>query len=261
MIDDAHDGSAWSAANARYQDFFRQICQRSTSRSAAYSIPAGTSSTPPIRTSIWGQHPHRAVPHVAAARRVRKGVGVQLPRLCRDHRLRNLSAREEAHRLDGRTRKRRWPHRRRDGTAIPDREDQHADDVRAEWAASGMGTTGETYLAGPDDLMRSDSRLILEDPASYRRDVMSAGTPPDIAGPRDSQWHDHLDPARWRRSHPRRTARRVRDDDRRRLSRSGSAAGLCSVQITGSGLHWVIVAKLDTAEAFAREANSQDNGD
>src|SRR6202795_3438864 len=28
QIDDAHDGSAWSAANARYQDFFRQVCQR-----------------------------------------------------------------------------------------------------------------------------------------------------------------------------------------------------------------------------------------
>jgi hypothetical protein len=27
-VDDAHDGSAWSAANARYQDFFRQIVQR-----------------------------------------------------------------------------------------------------------------------------------------------------------------------------------------------------------------------------------------
>ncbi|HUL98079.1 MAG TPA: adenylate/guanylate cyclase domain-containing protein, partial [Mycobacterium sp.] len=28
MMDDAHDGSAWSAANARYQDFFRQIVNR-----------------------------------------------------------------------------------------------------------------------------------------------------------------------------------------------------------------------------------------
>ncbi len=27
-IDDAHDGSAWSAANARYNDFFRQIVKR-----------------------------------------------------------------------------------------------------------------------------------------------------------------------------------------------------------------------------------------
>lgn len=27
-VDDAHDGSSWSAANARYQDFFRQIVNR-----------------------------------------------------------------------------------------------------------------------------------------------------------------------------------------------------------------------------------------
>ena len=50
-----------------------------------------------------------------------------------------------------------------------------------QWAASGMGDTGETFLAGPDDLMRSDSRLLLQDPDRYRHDVVQAGTPPDVA--------------------------------------------------------------------------------
>ena len=48
------------------------------------------------------------------------------------------------------------------------------------WQAAGMGASTETYLAGPDNLMRSDSRLFLEDPQEYRREAVAAGTPPDI---------------------------------------------------------------------------------
>ena len=48
------------------------------------------------------------------------------------------------------------------------------------WQSAGMGAATETYLAGPDDLMRSDSRLFLEDPKAYRRDAIAAGTPPDV---------------------------------------------------------------------------------
>ncbi|HXJ92728.1 MAG TPA: response regulator [Terriglobia bacterium] len=35
------------------------------------------------------------------------------------------------------------------------------------WEESGMGRTGESLLAGPDGLMRSNSRLLLEDPQRY----------------------------------------------------------------------------------------------
>src|SRR5262249_19549771 len=50
-----------------------------------------------------------------------------------------------------------------------------------QWASSGMGSTGETFIAGPDDLMRSDSRMFLENRTQYKHDVVQAGTPPDIA--------------------------------------------------------------------------------
>ncbi|MGV7694039.1 adenylate/guanylate cyclase domain-containing protein, partial [Mycobacterium kansasii] len=50
-----------------------------------------------------------------------------------------------------------------------------------QWQAAGMGAATETYLAGPDGLMRSDSRLFLEDPKEYRREVIAAGTAPDVA--------------------------------------------------------------------------------
>lgn len=45
-----------------------------------------------------------------------------------------------------------------------------------EWEAAGLSHTTETYLAGPDHLMRSDSRLFLEDPERYRREAVAAGT-------------------------------------------------------------------------------------
>jgi class 3 adenylate cyclase len=48
------------------------------------------------------------------------------------------------------------------------------------WQDAGMGKSTETYLAGPDSLMRSDSRTFLEDPAEYKRDAVAAGTPPDV---------------------------------------------------------------------------------
>jgi methyl-accepting chemotaxis protein len=35
------------------------------------------------------------------------------------------------------------------------------------WAESGLGKTGETYLVGPDKLMRTDSRFLLEDKAAF----------------------------------------------------------------------------------------------
>ncbi len=44
-----------------------------------------------------------------------------------------------------------------------------------------MGSTGEMFLVGADELMRSDSRLFLEDPDAFRSEVVAAGTPPAVA--------------------------------------------------------------------------------
>lgn len=49
-----------------------------------------------------------------------------------------------------------------------------------QWEAAGMGPSTESYLVGPDGLMRSDSRLFLQDPQQYRREAIAAGTPPDV---------------------------------------------------------------------------------
>lgn len=46
-----------------------------------------------------------------------------------------------------------------------------------DWKADGLGDTGETYLVGPDQLMRSTSRRLLESPKTYAELAIAAGVP------------------------------------------------------------------------------------
>jgi methyl-accepting chemotaxis protein len=47
------------------------------------------------------------------------------------------------------------------------------------WADEGFGTTGEAYLVGPDRLMRSDARALIEDPEAFIRAGRERGVPID----------------------------------------------------------------------------------
>jgi class 3 adenylate cyclase len=49
------------------------------------------------------------------------------------------------------------------------------------WEDAGLGTTGEVYIVGPDGLMRSESRLWLEDPDEYLTAVADAGYPSEVS--------------------------------------------------------------------------------
>ncbi|UNK70801.1 adenylate/guanylate cyclase domain-containing protein [Microbacterium sp. H1-D42] len=50
-----------------------------------------------------------------------------------------------------------------------------------KWKEQGLGSTGEVYLVGRDDTMRSTSRELVEHPDDYAQSVIDAGTPPSIA--------------------------------------------------------------------------------
>ena len=45
-----------------------------------------------------------------------------------------------------------------------------------DWAALGLGDSGETYVVGTDGRFRSDSRLYLEDPTTYFDEALATGT-------------------------------------------------------------------------------------
>ncbi|MDH3225854.1 MAG: HAMP domain-containing protein [Thermoleophilia bacterium] len=49
-----------------------------------------------------------------------------------------------------------------------------------QWEDTGLGDTGEIYIVGPDRLMRSDSRLFLEDPPAYQERLADTDYPPEI---------------------------------------------------------------------------------
>ncbi|HSF87691.1 MAG TPA: HAMP domain-containing protein [Acidimicrobiia bacterium] len=50
-----------------------------------------------------------------------------------------------------------------------------------EWEATGLGETGEAYVVGSDSLMRSTSRLWLEDPQAYLADLAETDVDPEVA--------------------------------------------------------------------------------
>ena len=49
------------------------------------------------------------------------------------------------------------------------------------WEREGLGQTGETYLVGPDKLMRSISRELIADPQRFLTNVVANGTPESVA--------------------------------------------------------------------------------
>ena len=49
-----------------------------------------------------------------------------------------------------------------------------------QWEADGLGETGETFLVGPDRLMRSQSRFLVEDEANYLQELQKQQVSPKI---------------------------------------------------------------------------------
>ena len=120
------------------------------------------------------------------------------------------------------------------------------------WEAAGMGPSTETYLAGPDGLMRSDSRDFLEDPQEYRREAIAAGTPPDVVEKAIRFGGTTL-------------LQPVATDGFRAAERGESGVvsatdylgnreleAYAPLNIPNSGLHWSILATRDDSDAFAR---------
>jgi class 3 adenylate cyclase len=121
-----------------------------------------------------------------------------------------------------------------------------------QWEASGMGPSTETYLAGPDDLMRSDSRDFLEDPQEYKREAIAAGTPPDVAERAirlgGTTLVQPVDTAGLR------AAQRGESGVVSATDYLGNREleAYAPLNIPNSDLHWSILATRDDSDAFAR---------
>lgn len=121
--------------------------------------------------------------------------------------------------------------------------------MKGDWEQSGMGTSGETILVGPDDLMRSNSRLFLQNPEAFERDVVAAGTPPDVAQEAIRQQGTTLvQPVGGEAVELAQEGQRGTLVERDYLGRETLMA---YTPVDIPGLRWSLIAKTDTAEAFA----------
>jgi class 3 adenylate cyclase len=253
-LDDAHDGSAWSAANARYNDFFREIVSRFGFVDAAlldkagnvvYSANKGVDLGTNILTGPYRENNLQDAYRKAMASNSAGYVAVTDFEKYQPTRDQPTAWMVTAVGPGGRT----------EGALalqFPITGLNRAMTTAKQWAANGLGKTGETYLAGPDDLMRSDSRLFLENPAQYKRDVVSAGTPTDVAEEAIRLGGTTLvQPVGTEAVHASQrgqTGTMITND----YLGHETLQAYAPVRL-GSDLHWSIIAKIDTAEAFAPE--------
>jgi class 3 adenylate cyclase len=249
-FDDARDGSQWSAANARFNDYFREIVTRfefedalllDTRGNVVYSAYKGVD----LGTNVMdGPYKGSALGDAYQAAMDSNQVDYV-----------GLTDFGDYQPADEPT---AWfvspvgPQGRVDGVLalqFPISKINTLMTMDGRWQESGMGATGETFIVGPDDLMRSNSRLFLEDPEAYRRDVIAAGTPPDVA---DSAIRQHGT-----------TLVQPVATDATKLAQQGQRGTLIADDYLGHetlqayapadipGLRWSVIAKIDTSEAFA----------
>lgn len=118
-----------------------------------------------------------------------------------------------------------------------------------QWEQEGLGRTGETYLVGPDRLMRSVSRELLQDPDKYLKDVVANGTPADVAKRQvEVKGSVLLQPVKTTAVDEAFAGGSGVATERSYL---GPEALQAFERLDIPGLDWVIVASVDRSEAFA----------
>jgi class 3 adenylate cyclase len=249
-LDDARDGSAWSAANARFNDFFREIVTRfqyedalllDTRGNIVYSAYKSVDLGTNILTGPYHGGDLTEAYQKAMASNAVDYVGIT-----------DFGDYQPADQPTAWLVSPVGPQGRVEGVLalqFPISRINQLMTADQKWEQAGMGKTGETFLVGPDHLMRSDSRLFLEDPQAFKREVVDAGTPPDVAEESIRQQGTTLvqpvanDP----------TSRAQRGQTGTEIERDylGRETLQAYAPVDLPGLHWAIVAKIDTAEAFA----------
>jgi class 3 adenylate cyclase len=249
-FDDARDGSAWSAANARYNDFYREIVTRfefedalllDTRGNVVYSAYKGVDLGTNVFTGPFKGGPLASAYQQALDSNTVDYIGIT-----------DFGVYEPADEPTAWFLSPIGPQGSVDGVLalqFPISKINRLMTMDRRWEQSGMGKTGETFIVGPDDLMRSDSRLFLEDPEAYKRDVVEAGTPPDVA-------EEAIERGGTTLVQPVPT-------EATKLAQRGQSGTLIAQDYLGretlqayapaniEGLRWNVIAKITTAEAFA----------
>lgn len=252
-LDDAGDGSAWSTANARYNDYFRRLIERTgyadlllldKNGDVVYTANKGVDLGTNIITG-----PYRGESTLADAYR-RAMSTYDVDSVETTDFARYLPVDEptawivtpigQVGRPTG-VLAMQFPLSMLNRVMTFDRD----------WTRVGMGQTGETFLIGPDDRMRSDSRLFLEDPDAYRAAVIAAGTPAAVADQAIRIGTTVLNqPVGTSAS---KAAQRGDAGTDIITDYLGRRALVAYAPVKLAGLQWVIASTADSAEAFAPE--------
>ncbi|MCB0933267.1 MAG: HAMP domain-containing protein [Mycobacterium sp.] len=254
VVDDAGDGSAWSAANARYNKYFRDVASGAgfldvflinAGGDVVYSADKGVELGMNVLTG-----PYRGEGYLPDA--FRKAMA--------SNDVNYVASTDFADYLPS-PQPMAWilvpigPTGRATGVLAVGYPASIITNLVTDnrgWERAGMGRTGETFVVGPDNLMRSDSRLFLEDPEAYRREVISAGTPPEVADRAIREGTTVLvQPVGTKATE---AARRGETGTLIATNYLGRRALHAYAPLNLKGLNWVIVASIDSDEAFAPES-------
>ncbi len=249
-FDDARDGSAWTAANARYNDFFREIVKRfeyedalllDTRGNVVYSAYKGIDLGTNILNGPYREGELPDAYQKALASNAVDYVGVTdfgdyLP--ADEPTAWMLSPVGGGGRVEGVL-----------ALQFPISKINRFMTADQQWEAAGMGKTGETFLVGPDSVMRSDSRMFLEDREQFKKDVIEAGTPPSVA--EESLRQNGTTLVQPVESEASRRAQRGQDGTIVEQDYLGHESLQAYAPVNLPGLNWSVIAKIDTSEAFA----------
>jgi class 3 adenylate cyclase len=249
--DDAGDGSAWSAANARFHDQFRRMTQlldfedvllldtkgnvvytaykgvdlgtnlltgpyAFSNLAAAYTKALGANILDTVQFTDFGEYPPSlGVPAAWAVSPIGAG-GQAIGAIAVEMPIDSIN-----------------------GVMTGD----------LSWSAKGLGDTGETYLVGGDHLMRSTSREVVEHPDDYLAKAVATGTRPDVAervvSTGSTLLLQKIDTEAVSHALNSETGTVIGDN----YLGEESLAAYTPVRI--DDLDWVIVAEIGTTEAFA----------
>ncbi|MFZ6992399.1 adenylate/guanylate cyclase domain-containing protein [Curtobacterium sp. RRHDQ66] len=249
--DDAGDGSSWSAAHAEYQPYFRQIVEAQgyedlalmdTNGTVVYSAYAGADlgtnvEDGPYRDSNLATGYQDALQLTSSDDIVVTDFARYVPSL-NVPTLWVMSPVGEDGKIIGVM-----------AVQVPVDLINQVMTGDQHWAKDGLGDTGESYLVGDDNLMRSYPRQLLEHPKQYERDVVSAGTAPATAKRevqvKGSVLLQQVNTTPVTRALQGKTGTVIADDYR------GKETLAAYAPLEVDGLRWVVVAQMDTSEAFA----------
>jgi class 3 adenylate cyclase len=250
-VDDAGDGSRWSHAHAKYHPFYREVVERT-----------GTEDVMLINSE--GDVVYTAYKGVDLGSNIKRGEfrGGGLERAfdeavrsnSRDYvALSDLELYQPSYNLpagfiaspivDGAevigVYVAQIPITRINGIMTGDQRDD---------VVTGLGETGETYLGGPDDLMRSNSREIIDDPEEYADEAVARGTSSDtveraLAAGSTVMLQPIKSEAHERASNGESGTIVTTDYLGHEVLDSFGPAGI-------EGLDWTVIAKMNTEEAF-----------